>query len=159
MLRRKLQKRAFSEIERGALGAMLFSARKRKRLTQAELARYINRDRPWVSDVETGKITHVPDDDLEAVAPLLDLELATLRRARMNALPRVTTIAAVPGGASDRDCGVCGSSNPWDANYCAGCGDRLPPEASCPSCDRIIRADSHFCPYCGDSVSNSLPLA
>lgn len=156
VFRRKLQKRSFHEIERGALGAMLFSARKRKRLTQAQLAGQIDRDRPWVSDVETGKITHVPDEDLESVALILELEMGTLRRARARAVPRAAGTSAPPGGTADRDCGVCGSSNPWDANYCANCGTRLPPETSCPSCSRLIRADSKYCAYCGEAVTNPL---
>ena len=59
MARRKLHKRAFGEIDRGTLGIFLFNARKRERLTQAQLAEVIGRDRPWLSDVETGKVTHV----------------------------------------------------------------------------------------------------
>ena len=157
VVRRKLQKRSFHEIERGALGVMMFSARKRKRLTQAQLASQIDRDRPWVSDVETGKITHVPDEDLEAVAPVLDLEMGTLRRARARATPRAVSATAPPGGTPDRDCGACGSANPWDANYCANCGTRLPPEMACPSCGRLILADSKFCAYCGESVASPLP--
>ena len=156
-MRRKLQKRAFRDIDRGALGAMLFGARKRKRMTQAELASRIHRDRPWVSDVETGKIMHVPDNDLDAVAPILDLEVAMLRRARAQSTPRAAVVSPAASGTVDRGCGMCGASNPWDAQFCVHCGEELPLETVCDTCGRIIRADSRFCAYCGEPVSSSIP--
>ena len=157
MVRRKLQKRAFRDIDRGALGAMLFSARKRQRLTQAELASRIDRDRPWVSDVETGKILHVPDNDLDAVAEILGLEVAMLRRARAQSAPRGAGASPAATGTVDRGCGMCGASNPWDARFCVNCGERLPLETVCETCGRIIRADSRFCAYCGEAVASATP--
>ena len=53
--RRKLQKRAFINIDRGVLGGLIFNARRLHSLTQAEVAAAIGRDRPWLSDVETGQ--------------------------------------------------------------------------------------------------------
>ncbi len=156
-MRRKLQKRAFRDIDRGPLGAMLFSARKRKRLTQAELASRIDRDRPWVSDVETGKIMHVPDNDLDAVAAILGLEVAMLRRARAQTAPRGAGVSPTSSGTVDRGCGACGASNPWDAKYCVNCGEQLPLETVCETCGRIIRADSRFCAYCGEPAASAMP--
>ena len=63
VFRRKLQKRSFHEIERGALGAMLFSARKRKRLTQAQLADQIDRA------LRTMQPTNQSDRQCDSVQP------------------------------------------------------------------------------------------
>ena len=156
MARRKLHKRAFGEIDRGMLGALLFNARKQKRLTQADLARAIGRDRPWLSDVETGKITHVPDDDLHVLAQTLDLALDELLRARGRIAVRPYVAAAV-GSTHQHYCTVCGRGNPWDANFCASCGARLPAESVCPDCGRPNPADANFCAYCGRLLRNGVP--
>lgn len=157
MVRRKLHKRAFSEIDRGTLGILLFNARKQKRLTQAELAHAIGRDRPWLSDVETGKITHVPDDDLRALAEVLETGLEDLMRARDRTTVRTHPVTPSLPGAHERYCADCGRGNPWDASFCSSCGARLPAEIVCPECGRRNPGDASFCAYCGRPLRTAVP--
>ncbi len=154
MARRKLSKRAFNEIDRGMLGGLLFNARKQRRLTQAQLADAIGRDRPWLSDVETGKITHVPDDDLRALSTALDVNPTDLGRARDRTTGRSYANASVVVGAHERHCDACGRANPWDANFCANCGARLPEEVICPDCDRRNPGDANYCSHCGRTIGS-----
>ena len=156
--RRKLHKRAFSEIDRGTLGSLLFNARKQKRFTQAELANGIGRDRPWLSDVETGKITHVPDDDLRSLAAVLDAALEDLVRARDRTAVRPYQLTSPVPGAHERHCASCGRSNPWDANFCSSCGVRLPAEIACSECSRRNPGDASFCAYCGRPLHTAVPV-
>lgn len=145
--RRKLQKRAFNDIDRGALGGLIFNARRLHSLTQAEVAAAIGRDRPWLSDVETGKITFVPDDDIHALAVVLSLDAQHLTTTRDSARTHLTT-----GTVALRRrlaCHVCGHSNPADANFCANCGTRVSPDVECPACGRLNEAPGNFCTNCG----------
>ncbi len=148
MARRKLHKRAFGEIDRGTLGIFLFNARKRERLTQAQLAEVIGRDRPWLSDVETGKVTHVPDEDVHALATALSIAVDDLTRARDRVAIRARA-AAPPQGSRQRRCPACDRSNPVDANYCANCGARLPSEIVCAGCQSGNPPDANYCAHCG----------
>jgi len=155
--RRKLHKRAFAEIDRGALGTLVFNARKQRALTQAGLAQAIGRDRPWLSDVETGKITHVPDDDLAALAVALSLSPPDVRAAHERTAGRLRTEvpARLPAGP-ERQCPVCARISPPDANFCAHCGAALPHEIECGRCGRRNPATANFCAYCGRRMGAGL---
>ena len=157
MARRKLQKRAFHEIDRGMLGGMLFGARKQRRLTQEDVARAIERDRPWLSDVETGKITHVSDDDLEALGSALQLSPDELVRARDRTTTR-TYGAASATAAQRRLCQTCGRANASDASFCSNCGTRIPSEITCPDCARQNPAGANFCNSCGRQLGNDIAV-
>ena len=146
MARRKLQKRAFNNIDRGVLGGLIFNARRLHGLTQAQVATAIGRDRPWLSDVETGKITFVPDEDLEALAQTLGLNASQLATARDGTRAR---LAEVPTFRWRRACQVCGHVNPDDANFCSRCGTQLPAASECPACARLNDATANFCTNCG----------
>lgn len=148
--RRKLQKRAFNDIDRGAVGGLVFNARRLHSLTQAQVAAAIGRDRPWLSDVETGKITYVPDDDIRALAQTLDLDTGQLTAARDGARARLATGAALFSWR--RACQVCGYLNPDDANFCSNCGTQAPADTECPACDRRNDALANFCANCGRAL-------
>ncbi len=150
MARRKLQKRAFSDIDRGAFGGLIFNARRLHSLTQAQVAAAIGRDRPWLSDVETGKITFVPDDDIAALAQTLDLEASQLAIARDGAQARLATVS--PAFRWRRACQVCGHLSPDDANFCSQCGTQLPADTECPTCARLNDATANFCTNCGQAL-------
>ena len=154
MARRKLQKRAFNDIDRGALGGLIFNARRLHSLTQAEVAAAIGRDRPWLSDVETGKITFVPDDDIRALADSLCLDAQQLSATRDNA----RTPLAAGGVALGRRlaCQVCGHSNPDDANFCSNCGTQVSAHVECPACGRLNEAPANFCTNCGRPLRGRL---
>ena len=147
MARRKLQKRAFNDIDRGALGGLIFNARRLHSLTQADVAAAIGRDRPWLSDVETGKITFVPDDDIRALADTLSLDAQQLAATRDN----VRTPLAVGAVALGRRlaCQGCGHVNPGDANFCSNCGTQVTADVECPGCGRLNEAPANFCTNCG----------
>lgn len=157
MARRKLQKRAFHEIDRGMLGGMLFAARKQRRLTQEDVAHAIERDRPWLSDVETGKITHVSDDDLAALGNVLRLPQNEVVRARDRTTAR-TYAAAVATTAQRRLCPTCGRANAPDASFCSNCGTRMPSEITCPDCARQNPADANFCNSCGRQLGSGVAV-
>ena len=147
MARRKLQKRAFNDIDRGALGGLIFNARRLHSLTQAEVSVAIGRDRPWLSDVETGKITFVPDDDIRALADTLSLDAQQLAATRDNArTPVAVGVAALRRRLA---CQVCGHSNPDDANFCSNCGTQVSADVECPACGRLNEAPANFCTNCG----------
>jgi RNA polymerase subunit RPABC4/transcription elongation factor Spt4/predicted XRE-type DNA-binding protein len=148
--RRKLQKRAFNDIERGALGSLIFNARRLHSLTQAQVAMAIGRDRPWLSDVETGKITYVPDDDLQALAQKLDLAASQLTTARDGSRARLA--AGATPFAWRRACQVCGHLNPDDANFCSNCGTQAPSDITCMTCSRLNDARANFCTNCGRAI-------
>ena len=151
MAHRKLHKRAFGEIDRGALGSLLFNARKKKRLTQAQLAEVIGRDRPWLSDVETGKVTHVPDEDVHALAIALNMAVDDLVRARDRTAIR-SPLAWVTERNHQRHCPECDRANLIDANFCANCGTQLPSEIVCTECQSRNPLDANFCAHCGQPV-------
>ena len=150
MARRKLQKRAFNDIDRGAFGGLIFHARRMHSLSQAQVADAIGRDRPWLSDVETGKITYVPDDDIGALARTLGLDADQLTTTRDGAR---THLAA---GASILDrrlaCQICGHLNPNDANYCSTCGKPVSADVECSGCGRLNEAMANFCTNCGRTL-------
>lgn len=150
LVRRKLQKRTFSDIDRGSFGGLVFNARKKQGLTQAQLAVTIRRDRPWLSDVETGKITHVLDDDIDNLARTLSLDPGQLRGAR--ARSRSRTIADHNLAAARRSCQVCSCPNPNDANYCSNCGSKLSSDVECPTCRHRNETVANFCNHCGDAL-------
>ena len=133
MARRKLAKRSFADIDRGPLGGAIFEARRRRRATQAQLAASIERDRPWLSDVETGKVTHVPDDDLASLAAFLSLDLTSLKAARdsTNSKSNSPRPALPPVHSFTRLCMECGYRGEVDAHYCAICGSELPASVAC----------------------------
>ena len=148
--RRKLQKRAFNDIDRGAIGGLIFNARRLHSLTQAQVAAAIGRDRPWLSDVETGKIRHVPDEDIQALAQTLDLDAGQLTTARDGARAR---LAAGTGVFSwRRACQVCDHPMPDDANFCSNCGVRAPADIACSACGRRNEALANFCTNCGRAL-------
>ena len=147
MARRKLQKRAFNDIDRGALGGLIFNARRQHSLTQSDVAAAIGRDRPWLSDVETGKITFVPDDDLRALADALSLDAQQLASTRDNARTPLAVGAVALGRR--RACQVCGHLNPDDANFCSSCGTQVTADVECPACGRLNEAPANFCTNCG----------
>lgn len=147
--RRKLQKRAFNDIDRGALGGLIFNARRLHSLTQAQVAADIGRDRPWLSDVETGKITYVPDDDIRALAETLGLDAGQLTTTRDGARAH---LAAGAAAFSRRACQVCGHLNPVDANFCSACGTPVPADSKCPACGRHNEAMANFCTNCGRTL-------
>jgi hypothetical protein len=150
LARRKLQKRTFSDIDRGSFGGLVFNARKKQGLTQAELAEMIKRDRPWLSDVETGKITHVLDDDIDNLARTLSLDPSQLRGARARSRSR-----AIPDqnwATVRQSCQVCSCPNPNDANFCSSCGSKLRSDVECPTCRHRNEAIANFCNNCGDAL-------
>ncbi len=148
--RRTLEKRPFRDIDRGAFGGLLFRARKQRRRTQAQVAGAIGRDRPWLSDVETGKVTHVPDDDVRALALTLDLDpgqlLATRDRARAHAA------SGAAAASMHRPCPACAHLDPSGANYCSNCGRRLPGAVACATCRQRNDALANFCNNCGSAL-------
>lgn len=154
MARRKLEKRSFADIDRGPLGGVVFEARKRLMLTQAGLASAIGRDRPWLSDVETGKVTHVPDDDLASLAGSLRLDLPELRelRDRLNSRFGPAAASATVRDAIAKVCPTCGYRSELDARFCAHCGRSLPADVQCPQCGRLSMAEAHFCSRCGTAL-------
>lgn len=154
MARRKLQKRAFNDIDRGALGGLIFNARRLHSLTQAEVAAAIGRDRPWLSDVETGKITFVPDDDIRALAHALSLDAQQLTTTRDNVRKHAAAGAVALGRRLA--CQVCGHSNPDDANFCSNCGTQVIADVECPACGRLNEAPANFCTNCGRPLRGRL---
>lgn len=153
MARRKLQKRSFSDIARGSFGGLVFAARKQHGLTQAQLAEKIDRDRPWLSDVETGKITHVLDEDIRALAQILGLDVYQLLGARNRSRSRLS-----PDPESNsvrRTCNTCGKANPNTANFCSNCGGPLPADIECFTCHLTNSAEANFCNSCGEPLSPS----
>ena len=155
MARRKLAKRSFADIDRGPLGGTIFEARKRRGATQAELAASIERDRPWLSDVETGKVTHVPDEDLAKVAAFLSLNLASLKTARdsVNSKSNSPGPAAPSVHSFTRLCMECGYRGEADARYCAICGSELPPSVACSHCGRLCPVGTNYCGGCGKALN------
>ena len=151
MARRKLQKRAFNDIDRGTLGGLIFTARRLHGRTQSQVAAEIGRDRPWLSDVETGKITFVPEDDIRALARTLDLNARQLISARDGAQSRLGYAAV--SGRWRRACQSCGHSNPDDANYCSNCGAQFPASVDCDACGRTNDAPANFCTDCGRALA------
>ncbi len=147
MARRRLQKRAFDDIDRGEFGGLIFNARRLHSLTQAQVTAAIGRDRPWLSDVETGKITYVPDDDIHALAQTLGLDTGQLTTARDGARVRLASGATAFGRR--RVCQVCGHPNPDDANFCSNCGTRVPANLECAACSRLNDALANYCTNCG----------
>lgn len=150
MARRKLQKRSFSDIARGSFGGLVFAARKQHRLTQAQLAEKIERDRPWLSDVETGKITHVLDEDIRALAQALGLDVDQLLGARDRSRSRLSPDPESNGVR--RTCNTCGKANPNTANFCSNCGGQLPADVECPTCHLTNGAKANFCNGCGEPL-------
>ncbi len=150
MARRKLQKRSFDDIARGSFGGLIFAARKQHVLTQAQLAEKIERDRPWLSDVETGKITHVLDEDIRALAHALGLDVDQLLSARNRSSSR---LSPEPENIGMRQtCNTCGKSNPSTANFCSNCGEKLPENIECPACHLTNRSEANFCNGCGEPL-------
>ncbi len=152
--RRKLQKRAFNDIDRGVLGGLIFNARRLHSLTQAEVAAAIGRDRPWLSDVETGKITFVPDDDIRALALALSLDEKQLTTTRDNA--RTPLAAGAVAFGRRLACQVCGHSNPDDANFCSNCGTQVSADVECATCGRLNESSANFCTNCGRPLQGRL---
>lgn len=145
--RRKLQKRAFNDIDRGTFGGLIFTARRLNGLTQAQVATAIGRDRPWLSDVETGKITFVPEDDIQALSRALDLDPRQLTSARDGAQSRLGHAAA---GVNWRPaCQICGHLNPDRANFCSNCGTQVPASIECDACGGINDSVANYCMNCG----------
>jgi hypothetical protein len=153
LAKRRSRKRSFAEIDRGPLGSAVFDARKRAGLTQAQLAVAIGRDRPWVSDLETAKITFVSGDDARGLAERLQFsrtELALLH-SRTGASRRRSAAWRLPVGA----CPACGSPREHGALYCGACGFSLPPEVKCPVCAHVNLSGAAFCTRCGDQLHAS----
>ena len=150
MARRKIQKRSFGDIARGSFGGLIFAARKQHGLTQAQLAEQIERDRPWLSDVETGKITHILDEDIRALAQTLGLDVDQLLGARNRSRSRLSPEPENIG--IRKTCDTCGKSNPSTANFCSNCGGQLPEEIECPACHLANGSDANFCNGCGDPL-------
>ena len=152
MARRKLEKRSFADIDRGPLGGAVFEARKRLRTTQATLAASIERDRPWLSDVETGKVTHVPDKDLANLATFLRLDFASLKMARDSTNSRFKSAqpSAPLRNIVARTCMECRYRGEADALYCASCGSKLPQSVVCSHCGRMCLAGTNYCAGCGE---------
>ena len=155
MARRKLQKRAFNDIDRGTLGGLIFTARRLHGRTQSQVAVEIGRDRPWLSDVETGKITFVPEEDIRALARTLDLDARQLIAARDNAQSRLG--AAAVTGRWQRACQSCGHANPDDANYCSNCGAQFPVSVECGACGRTNDSPANYCTQCGRALPADSP--
>ena len=155
MARRKLAKRSFADIDRGPLGGAIFEARKRREATQAQLAASIERDRPWLSDVETGKVTHVPDEDLANLAAFLRLNVASLKAARdsANSKSGPPRPAPPPVNLFTRLCPECGYRGEADARYCAICGSELPPSVACSHCGRMCPVGTNYCGGCGKALN------
>ena len=155
MARRKLAKRSFADIDRGPLGGAIFEARKRREATQAQLAASIQRDRPWLSDVETGKVTHVPDEDLANLAAFLRLNVASLKAARDRTNSRSGPPQPVPPPVNlfTRLCPECGYRGEADARYCAICGSELPPSVACSHCGRVCPVGTNYCGGCGKALN------
>ncbi len=154
MARRKLEKRSFADIDRGPLGGAVFEARKRLRMTQAKLAASIERDRPWLSDVETGKVTHVPDKDLANLATFLRLNIASLKTARnsTNSKFRSARPSAPLRNVVAKTCMECGYRGEAEALYCASCGSKLPESVVCSHCGWLCLAGTNFCAGCGEAL-------
>jgi len=145
--RRKLQKRAFNDIDRGTFGGLVFTARRLHGLTQAQVATAIGRDRPWLSDVETGKITFVPEDDIQALSQTLDLDARQLTSARDGAQARLGHATADMNRR--RACQICSHLNPESANFCSNCGTQVPASIECDACGGINDSMANFCMNCG----------
>lgn len=145
--RRKLQKRAFNDIDRGTFGGLIFTARRLHGLTQAQVASAIGRDRPWLSDVETGKITFVPEDDIQALSQTLALDAQQLASARDGAQSRLGSSTAAVNWR--RACQICGHLNPDDANFCSNCGTQAPANIECDACGGLNDSLANFCMNCG----------
>ena len=154
MARRKYHKRAFAEIDRGRLGTVIFSTRRRIGLTQAQLAAAIGRDRPWVSDLETAKITFISDEDaanIVARLPITEAELSVLRDGgphNYSVRVRNTTIVTPV-----TNCAVCNCPREPGAHYCGGCGVALIPDSICSVCGHPNTPASAFCTQCGGQLS------
>ena len=154
MAKRKYRKRAFAEIDRGSLGTVIFSARRRIGLTQAQLAAAIGRDRPWVSDLETAKTTFISDEDaanIVARLPITEAELSVLRDGgphHCSVRVRNTTIAAPV-----TNCAVCNCPLEPGAHYCGGCGVALTLDSICSVCGHPNIPVSAFCTQCGGQLS------
>ncbi len=71
-------KRTYAQIDRGTLGTALWEARRRARLTQAEVAQRCFRSRPFISNLETGALKHVNLDALSSLSAVLNIDLETL---------------------------------------------------------------------------------
>ena len=155
LAKRKYRKRSFAEIDRGPLGTVIFAARRRIGLTQAQLAAAIGRDRPWISDLETAKITFINDEDaanIVARLPITEAELS-LRRGGSphyrSLRVRSTTVVSPPV----TNCVVCNHPRELGAHYCGGCGVALALDSICSVCGRPNASTSAFCTQCGGQLS------
>ena len=128
----------------------MFAARKRAGLTQAQLATAIGRDRPWLSDLETARLTFITNDDARNLAANLPLdtdELDSLRRSGGNRHRRpLFTGAWYPPVGS---CPECDRPREPAAQYCGGCGITLPSDIVCSACGHPNASASAFCTQCG----------
>ena len=160
MVKRRSTKRSFAEIDRGPLGAAIFTARKRVGLTQAQLATAIDRDRPWLSDLETAKLTFITDEDarnLAAHLPIESTELDSLRRGTGSRRRRSMQVGAwyPPVGF----CPECRRPREPAAHFCGGCGITLPSDVVCSACGHPNASASAFCTQCGGHLGQvSAPL-
>ncbi len=153
--KRKYRKRSFSEIDRGPFGTAVFDARKRQCLTQAEVAKAIGRDRPWLSDVETGKISEIPDEDLEVMARILGFEVERLRWTR-DSHSRIQDLRSTGYTVyvASKSCLHCNHPAEVDAKYCGSCGHKLELEVMCGTCSRRNSPGSNFCVRCGSYLDS-----
>ena len=153
MVRRKQKKRGYSEIDRGPLGAAIFQTRKQRRLTQMELANRLGRNRPWVSNVETGKVKILNEEDLVGLSAVLRISISSLRAA--HDLTAATQVVSVPGYTilqSNRNCLNCHHVVEPDASFCTHCGSGQPMQINCPACARPNNPGARFCARCGSQL-------
>ena len=145
-----MRKRKYAEIDRGPLGTAVFQTRKQRRLTQGELAKRLGRNRPWISNVETGKVTNLQEEDLVGLAAVLNISISSLRAAHeMSAAPSVMGLPGYAVLQSNRHCGACHHLVEPDANYCTHCGAAQPMLVNCPACARPNNPGARFCGRCG----------
>jgi hypothetical protein len=103
-----------------------------------------------LSDVETGKITHVLDEDIRALAHALGLDVDQLLSARNRSRSR---LSPEPENTGIRQtCNSCGKSNPTTANFCSNCGGTLPEDIECLACHLTNGSEANFCNGCGEPL-------
>lgn len=59
----------------------------------------------------------------------------------------------VPRGSRHRECPSCEAITTTSADYCPGCGEKLPSWEECPACGTAIAEDAAYCSDCGTEIA------
>ena len=122
-------------------------------MTQQVLASRIGRDRPWLSNVETGKVKSLQEEDLVGLAAVLRMSISSLRAAHdMSASARLAETPGYTIWQSLSHCRACSHAVERDLAFCTHCGVEQPLQVSCPSCAKPNNPSARFCGRCGSQL-------